>query len=137
MLAHSYLIGICSAVLKASIYGNFKVGYATHNGKQYPKVVVEDPNVLPASFKVFCDFCTRICLLRRQTISWACFIAVVFYVVFYVDVLAKKYIVPVFETPCYEFVKANMNAENVIRFLIQAKVHYEDKIVECCWEVID
>ena len=50
---------------------------------------------------------------------------------------SEENIVPVFETRCYEFVKANMNAENVIRFLIQAKVHYEDKIVECCWKVID
>ena len=45
--------------------------------------------------------------------------------------------IPVLESRCYEFVKAQLNVENVIQYLNQAQDFDEEKIIEWCWEVID
>lgn len=51
--------------------------------------------------------------------------------------LAKKYIVSVLEQQCYDYIHNNLQSENVIGIIMQARKIYDDKCEDLCKNWID
>ncbi|CAB3984990.1 BTB POZ domain-containing 6-like [Paramuricea clavata] len=113
--AHKYVLGTSSAVFHAMFYG----GLAVKNS------IVHLSDTNEESLEQFLRFLyTEECTLTADNV-----VAIMY--------LAQKYIIPLLNKKCVNFLLENLNLENVLDVLEQA-VRFDEKELETrCWNVIE
>ncbi|CAB3984227.1 BTB POZ domain-containing 6-like [Paramuricea clavata] len=112
--AHKYVLGTSSAVFHAMFYGEL--------AEKDSVVHLSDTN--EESLEQFLRFLyTEECTLTADNV-----IAIIY--------LAKKYILPLLNEKCVNFLLENLNSENVLDILDQASRFDEKELEKQCWKFI-
>ena len=114
--AHKYVLAISSPVFYAMFYGSM-------SDAGCGEVIIEDcdKDSLLELLRYF--YCDEVQLNTEN--------------VFGTLYLAKKYVVPHLEEQCVIFLEKNLDADNALDILPQAKLLGEEQLEERCWDIID
>ena len=113
--AHKYVLGTSSAVFNAMFYGGLAVKDS----------IVHLPDTNEESLEQFLRFLyTEECTLTADNV-----VAIMY--------LAQKYIIPLLNEKCVNFLLQNLNPENVLDVLEQATRFDEKELEKQCWKIIE
>lgn len=114
--AHKFVLSMSSAVFDAMFNGQMAV---------QDEAAIEIPDVEPIAFEAFLKFLyTDDITVESETVMSILY-------------TAKKYAVPALEHECVEFLKDNIQSDNVFMLLTQARLFDEPVLAKMCLDSID